>query len=114
MRSRIYIIIGGQTVKKILFFIPAIIFVLFYGFIAISDTGAISPIVIVWLALFIVAGVLLSKAVFWGSLLAMFPAIHLIYMSTQETGQIINIELPSGIIILFFYVICGYFVYKHR
>lgn len=105
---------GEQTVKKILFFIPAIIFALFYGFLAIIDIGAISPIVIGWLALFIVAGFLLSKSVFLGSLLGIFPAIHLIYMSTQETGQVLNIELPLGIIVLLFYIIFGYLVYKHR
>ncbi|MGL5253423.1 MAG: hypothetical protein ACRC9L_00100 [Brevinema sp.] len=100
--------------KKVLFFIPAIIFALFYGFLAITAIGAISPIVIGWLALFLVAGVLLSRTVFWGSLLGVLPAIHLIYMSTQETGQVVNIELPLGIIVLLFYVICGYFVYKKR
>lgn len=100
--------------KKILFFIPAIIFTLFYGFLSIIDIGAISPIVIGWLALFIVAGVLLSRTVFGGSLLGIIPAIHLIYMSTQETGQVVNIELPLGIIVLLYYAICGYFVFKLR
>ncbi|MGL5254041.1 MAG: DUF4362 domain-containing protein, partial [Brevinema sp.] len=42
------------------------------------------------------------------------PTIHLIYMSTQETGQVVNIELPLGIIVLLFYVLCGCFVYKRR
>lgn len=99
--------------KKTLFFIPVILFALFYGFVAITDIGAMSPVVIGWLALFIAAGVLLSRTVFWGSLLGILPAIHLICMSTQETGQVVNIELPLGIIVLLFYVICGYFVYKH-
>ncbi len=40
--------------------------------------------------LFIISGFILNKNVFWGSLLGTLPAIHLIYMGTQETGQIIN------------------------
>lgn len=41
------------------------------------------------------------------------PAIHLIYMGTQETGQIIN-EMRIGIVILIFYIFCGYFVYRNN
>lgn len=97
--------------KKIIFYIPAIIFSIFYGALTISDIGAISAIVAVWLALFFVSGVLLNKNIYWGSLLGALPAIHLIYMGTQETGQIIS-ETAIGIVVLTFYVICGYFVYR--
>ncbi|MGK0466522.1 MAG: hypothetical protein ACJAX4_001810, partial [Clostridium sp.] len=38
------------------------------------------------------------------------PAIHLIYKGTQDTGQIFN-EMPIGIIVLIFYVICGSFIF---
>ncbi len=100
--------------KKIVFYIPAIIFAILYGVIAISNIGAISPIVVVWLALFFISGFILNKNVFWGSLLGALPAIHLIYMGTQETGQIIN-EMPTGIVVLIFYIICGGFVfYKNK
>lgn len=100
--------------KKIIFYIPAIIFTIFYGMIAISNIGAISPIVIVWLVLFCVSGFILNKNVFWGGLLGTLPAIHLIYMGTQETGQIIS-EMPTGIVVLIFYIICGGFAfYKNR
>lgn len=97
--------------KKIIFYIPFIIFAIFFGVITISDNGVISPIAIVWLALFFISGLILHKNVYWGSLFGTLPAIHMIYMGTQETGQIIN-EMPIGIIILIFYIICGYFVYK--
>ncbi len=99
--------------KKIVFYIPAIIFAVLYGIIAISNIGAISPIVAVWLALFFISGFILNKNVFLGGLLGTLPAIHLIYMGTQETGQIIN-EMPIGIIVLIFYTICGYFVYRNN
>jgi uncharacterized membrane protein (UPF0136 family) len=98
--------------KKIRFYIPAIIFAVFYGMIAISDIGAISPIVFIWLALFFISGYILHKNIYWGSIFGTLPAIHLIYMGTQETGQIIN-EMPIGIVVLIFYIICGYIVYKN-
>lgn len=98
--------------KKLVFYTPVIVFTLFYGLLALNHIGVISPIVIVWLILFIIAGILISRAKFWGSLLGMLPAIHLIYMSTLETVQVVSIELPLGIIILLFYALCGYFVYK--
>ena len=96
--------------RKIVFYVPAIIYAILYGVVAISNIGTISPYVIVWLALFFISGLILNKNVFWGSLLGALPAIHLIYMGTQETGQIIN-EMPIGIVVLIFYIICGCFVY---
>lgn len=101
--------------KKIVYNMPAIIFTVFYGsVVAGGGIGIISPIVIVWLVLFFIGGILLSKNVFWGSLLGALPAISLIYMGTKETGQIIN-EMPIGIIILIFYIICGgYVFYKSK
>lgn len=99
--------------KKLIFYIPAIIFTILYGVIAISEKGSISPIVLIWLALFYISGFILNKNIFWGSLLGALPAIHLIYMGTQETGQIFN-EIPIGIVVLIFYIICGYSVYRNN
>lgn len=96
--------------KKILYYIPAIIFTVFYGAVAIYDIGIISPVVAVWLVMFLMAGILLNKDMFWGGFLGALPAIHLIYMGTQETGQIIN-EMPIGIIVLLFYFVCGSFIF---
>lgn len=92
--------------KKILFYIPAIIFTVFYSFVAISRIGTISPIVLVWLALFFVSGFVMNKNIFWGSIFGMLPAINLIYLGTRDTGQIIS-EIPIGVIVLIFYIICG-------
>lgn len=98
--------------EKVVYYIPSIIFTVFYGLLVISGIGigAISPVVAVWLVLFLISGILLSKNMFWGSLLGALPAIHLIYMGTQETGQTMS-ETPIGIIILIFYTICGGFVF---
>lgn len=99
--------------KKVIFYVPAIIFTIFYGAIAIGNIAFISPIIVVWLALFYVSGFILNKNFFWGSLLGALPAIHLIYMATQETGQVIN-EMPIGVVVLIFYMISGYFVYRNN
>ncbi|MFV0255132.1 MAG: hypothetical protein ACK5G7_03270 [Erysipelotrichaceae bacterium] len=99
--------------KKLWFFVPAVIFTLLYGLLALGEISAINPIVIVWLLFLWLAGVLLSKTIFWGGLVGMIPALSLIYMGTQETGQIIN-EAPIGIVVLLYYLVCIYFVYKKR
>lgn len=97
--------------KKLVFFIPAIVFTIFYGLVASGGIGAIHPIVILWLALFWISGVLLRKTMFLGGLLGILPAACFIYMGTQETGQIMK-ETPIGIVILLYYAVCMYFVYK--
>ncbi|MEG1061119.1 MAG: hypothetical protein RSD35_02080 [Oscillospiraceae bacterium] len=98
--------------KKILFFFPAIISTIVYGLLAVlGGIGTIHPLVAVWLLLFLSAGALLRKAKVIGGIFGMIPALQLIYMGTQETGQIIE-ETPIGIIILLYYMVCIYFVYK--
>lgn len=99
--------------KKLLFYMPAIIFTLFFGIAALSGIGSVSPIVFVWLALWFISGFLLNKGFCWGSFLGAMPAIHLVYMGTQDTGQIFS-ELPIGIVVLGFYVVCGYWVYHKK
>ena len=97
--------------KKIIFFIPAIIFTIFYGLIAMSSIGSIASFVLVWLVLFYASGLLLAKNIFWGALFGTLPVLHIIYMGTQDTGQIFN-ETPIGIAVLVFYIVCGYLVFR--
>jgi hypothetical protein len=100
-----------MKVKKMVYYIPAIIFSLFLSLLIVGGgINIISPIAAVWLFLFITSGILLSKNMFWGCLLGALPAIHMIYMGTQDTGQIIN-EIPIGIIVLVFYILCGGIVF---
>lgn len=96
---------------KIAFFIPAIIFTLFYGCVALGGIVGIHPIVFAWLLLFWITGILLSKTIFGGGLLGVIPAANFVYIGTQETGQIIN-EAPIGIVVLLYYAVCIYSVYK--
>ena len=99
--------------KKIIFYLPAIIFTIFFSFAATWSIGAISPVAFVWLTMFFISGFILSKDVYWGSFLGVLPAIHMIYMGTQETGQIIN-EMPRVVAILFVYIVCGYYVHMNN
>lgn len=100
-----------MKVRKSVYFIPTIIFSVFYGLVVIGGgISIISSVAAVWLILFLISGILLSKNIFWGSLLGALPAIHMIYMGTQDTGQIIN-EIPIGIIVFVFYIICGGFIF---
>ena len=93
--------------KKIVFFIPAILFTLLDGLIIMGTKLSVLPIVYVWIVLFLISGMLLAKRKFWGGFFGMLPGIHFIYMSTQDTGQILPIELPMGIIVIIFYLLCS-------
>lgn len=99
--------------KKIFFFLPAIVFTIFYGWAALGGIGAIHPIILIWLVLFWIAGVLLCKTMSWGGCLGIFPAACFIYMGTQETGQVIS-ETPIGMVVLLYYAVCTYCVYKRN
>ena len=101
--------------KNSVFYIPAILHIVLVCFVMLLGIGSILPGVYAWIALFLVSGFLLDKGRFWGGFWGMIPGINLIYMSTKDTGQISNIELPGGIIILVFYILCSGFVfYKEK
>lgn len=99
--------------KKFVFYIPAILFTILFGWLSITfGIKSTSPIVLVWIALFLVGSFILNKGRFWGGFLGVLPGIHWIYMSTQETGQPINIEFPIGISVVIFYMLCIVYVYR--
>ena len=50
----------------------------------------------------------------WGCLFGMIPGIVFVGLSTNETGQVINIEFPLGMIIIGFYVGCGIGIYRKQ
>lgn len=96
--------------KKIVYFIPAILIVLFGLFLPMMGLAA-GAFWLVWLALFVIGGILLARGKIWGSFIGMLPGIHQMYMSTQDTGQAINIEFPMGILITTFYLLCFLFLF---
>ena len=82
--------------RKVGFYIPAILMTI--GMIALNSIlHDFSNLWFVWVVLLWICGLLLSKGKVWGVLFGLFPAAHMILMSTKETGQAVNIEMPLGI-----------------
>jgi len=100
--------------RNILFYIPAIIFAVFLSWSIITFGFAFSPVIFVWLGLFLASAIILSRGRFWGGFLGLLPGFHLIYMSIQDTGQAMNIELPLGVITLVIYLLFSCFVYLRK
>ena len=73
-----------------------------------------SPLWSAWMLLLWISGFVMSKGKAWGAVISLLPGVHLIYMSTQYTGQVINIELPLGLIIVIFYFTCGVVIWKRN
>lgn len=97
--------------KKILFYLPVIIGFVFY--IIVSFLGTVNSFVWLALLLLLISGILLNKNKWWASILGILIGCLLIYMGTQETGQIIK-ETPFGIIMIIYYIICGVISYKNK
>lgn len=101
--------------KKCIYYIPAVIALLFYAFLAIaSGFGSVNLVVWLFVALLFAAAVLLSKNKWWGALFGVVVGFVLIWMSFQYSGQAIDIERPLGIAICLFYVICGIVLFRKR
>ena len=98
--------------KQFLYFLPFIIFIVVYIGAVIMGLGMISVKEVIWIALFLISGFLLSKEKIWGCLFGMIPGIVFVWMSTKDTGQVINIELPLGIVIIGFYLGIGIGIYR--
>ncbi|MBR5577968.1 MAG: hypothetical protein IKW28_03115 [Lachnospiraceae bacterium] len=98
--------------KQFLYFLPFIIIIIAYMGAVIMGLGMISVKEVMWIALFLISGFLLSKEKVWGCLFGMIPGIVFVWMSTKDTGQVINIELPLGMIIIGFYIGCGIGIYR--
>ena len=100
--------------KQILYFIPFIFSVIVYLAITVLGLGPISLKEILWIVLFLVSGLLLSNSKISGGLLGMIPGIVFIWMSTNDTGQVINAEMPLGMLIVGFYLGCSAGIYKKQ
>jgi hypothetical protein len=98
--------------RNVLYFIPALVFAAFYGWVLIGTGLSVSPFVYIWIALFVLSGILMAQGRFWGGVPGVLPGLHMMYMSTVDTGQIINIELPMGIIVAAFYLACAGYLFN--
>ncbi len=100
--------------KKYIGYIPAILFTAFYLLVGFTGASFALSVILIWIACFWISAFLLHKGLFWGGVFGLFPALHMIYMGTQYTGQVINIEIPLGLILLIFYVLFGFYLWKKR
>ena len=98
--------------KKIWYFIPAILLLALDAMVLILDMDFIPLQHILWLALFGLAGFLLARGHFWGAGFGLMPAIEFIHMSTVHTGQVIDIELPLGVFLIIYYAVCALLAYR--
>ena len=97
--------------KKVLFFLPAAAFTL--AAVALSTAlRAFVPLWYGWAALLWLSGFFLARGKIWGGLFGLLPAGHLLYMSTQYTGQVIHIEMPLGLAVAVYVLISIAFVWK--
>ncbi len=97
--------------KKIVFCLPAVIFTI--AVIALNMLlNTFSPLWYAWTALLWVSGILHGKGKLWGSLFGLIPSVHILYMGTQHTGQVIDLELPLGILMTVYVLGCGFWVWK--
>ena len=99
--------------KKMLFYLPAVVYTI--AVIALNIIlKTFSPLWYAWVVLLWLGGFLLNKGKVWGGLFGLFPSVHLLYMSTQSTGQVINIEMPLGIITALYVIACCFWVWKKK
>ena len=100
--------------KNTVYFIPAFIFTVAYSLILIGTGLSVSQIVFACIALFIISGILMAKKLFWGGVFGILPGCYLMYMSTVDTGQIMNVELPLGDIVVSYYLVCSIYIFVRR
>ncbi len=100
--------------KKYIGYIPAILFTAFYLFAYLSAAGLTMSMALVWLGCFWVSALLFHKGVFWGGIFGIFPATNMIYMGTMYGWQVLNIEIILGIILVLFYLILSFYLWKRR
>ena len=99
--------------KKIAYFIPVILAILLYLVLGyIGSFSAINPWVYFWIVIMFLSSLFMFKNKWYGCIGGLIVGFVLIFMSTQYTGQVIDIERPLGIFLCVYYLICGGVVYK--
>ena len=94
--------------RNVLYFTPAIFGLVFYSLLTVfSGFGAIRPTVWLCIAMLFVSAVLLPQKKWFGCIPGILVGVILIWMSFQSTGQVIDIEMPLGIVLILFYILSG-------
>ena len=101
--------------KKVLYFLPAVVICLIYGFILMVLEGGfdaaadmVRSVVVLYIALPVVGSVLLAKGKWWGSLFGVAMGLLLVYSNLQYSGhQHVNVDMPLGIAFAVYYGAMG-------
>lgn len=96
--------------KKIIYFIPAIIFTAIYGFVLFIGADLELIAYIFWILL-ILSGILLSMKKWWGCLFGLSMGIWLMVMDLSQRGVPVIRQWPLGLVFSLFYIICGIMIY---
>ena len=101
--------------KKVVYYVPAIFGLVFYFFLTIfSGIGAIHPAVWLCIALLFASAILMTKKKLFGCIPGILVGVILIWMSFQNTGQIMDIERPLGIALTLFNILSGLISRKEK
>lgn len=92
--------------KKYLGYIPAVFFLAFYLFSGLTGVSMAMGMILIWLACFLIAAVLLHKGILWGGVFGAFPALHMIYRGGSE--------ILVGVVLLLFYAGLSIYLWKKR
>ena len=92
--------------KKYLGYIPPVFFLTFYLFSGLTGVSMAMGMILIWLACFLIAAVLLHMGIIWGGIIGAFPALHMIYRGGSE--------IFVGAVLLLFYAGLGVYLWKKR
>ena len=99
--------------KKLLYFIPAIVFGLVYCLLLVEGQGPILWYGWMFLVLMIVSGIILAKKKWWGSVPGVGIGIFFVCSGLANEYAILP-EWQVGIVLILYYIFCGVFVTSKR
>ncbi len=94
--------------KKILYFMPAIVFGLVYCLLLVEGQGPILWHGWVFLVLMIVSGILLAKKKWWGAIPGIGIGIFFVCTGLANEYAILP-EWQVGIVLILYFLFCGVF-----
>ena len=100
--------------KKFLYLLPAVLICMLYMLLAAlaGGIGGFQPIAYLYIACPILAGIFLRRDKWWGCLFGIAMGAVLLYMGSQTTGQVMELERPLGLAFVIYYTIMGLVCYK--
>ena len=95
--------------KKFLYIMPAVLICMLYALLTVlaGGIGGYQPIVLLYVCAPLLAGILLRRNKWWGSIFGIAVGAILVYMGSQSNGQPIGIERPMGIVFILYYLVMG-------